>query len=95
MLEHPCPQTVDEPIRVLGLDGEDWTLIGSLAVVVYVLSTPFAGVAAGVFGMIGIRLAKRGRPPGALRHALWLLGFPLPGWPLAPPPHGRRYSPWR
>ena len=95
MLEHQCPRTVDEPIRVLGLDGEDWALIGSLAVIVYVLSTPFAGVAAGVFQMIAIRLAKRGRPPGALRHAFWLLGFPLPGWPQAPPAEGQRYSPWR
>lgn len=95
MLEHPCPRTVDEPIRVLGLDGEDWTLIGTFAVIVYVMATPFAGVAAGVFAMIGIRVAKRGRPPGALRHALWLLGFPLPEWPQAPPAQGQRYSPWR
>ena len=74
---------------------EDWALIGSLAVIVYVLSTPFAGVAAGVFQMIAVRLAKRGRPPGALRHAFWLLGFPLPGWPQAPAAEGQRYSPWR
>lgn len=94
MLEHPCPQTVDEPIRVLGLDGEDWMLLGSVAVVVYVLTTPIAGVAAGVFTVIGIRVAKRGRPPGALRHALWLLGIRLPGWPESPPAEGRRYSPW-
>ena len=80
---------------MLGLDGEDWALISSLAVIIYVLSTPFAGVAAGVFQMIAIRLAKRGRPPGALRHAFWLLGFRLPGWPQAPAAQGQRYSPWR
>ena len=45
--------------------------------------------------MIAVRVAKRGRPPGALRHAFWLLGFPLPGWPQAPAAQGQRYSPWR
>jgi hypothetical protein len=94
LVEHPCPRTIDEPIRVLGLDGEDWMLVGTVGMIVYVLATAFAGLAAGMLTVFGVRLAKRGQPPGALRHAFWLLGFPLPGWPLAPPSEGRRYSPW-
>ncbi|MFQ5945144.1 MAG: type IV conjugative transfer system protein TraL [Anaerolineae bacterium] len=95
MLSHPCPRTIDEPIRILGLDGEDWLVLGCLFIAVYAMLTALIGLAAAGLGAIVLRTAKRGRPPGALRQGLWELGVPLPGWPAAPPPEGQRYSPWR
>lgn len=94
MLLHPCPRTVDEPIRVLGLDGEDWIVVVGPILFVYLAWSllPAAIMGAGAFGMV--RLLKRGKPRGALMHALWALGMPLPGWPPAPPADGRTYSPW-
>src|SRR5439155_1016636 len=59
------------------------------------LGTVWGYLSGPVGKVIAIGLAKRGRPPGALRHAFWLLGFPLPGWPQAPAAQGQRYSPWR
>ena len=91
---HPCPRTIDEPIRVLNLDAEDWLTVGGAGLVVYAFTTPLTAVIVGVLGVVALRAAKRGQPPGAMLHMLWRLGVPIPGWTMSPPPEGARYSPW-
>jgi hypothetical protein len=95
VLASPCPRTIDEPIRVLGLDREDWALAGGATLLVYLVTNAPLGAAALILSVLCLRLAKRGQPPGALIHAAWLLGMSVPGWPPAPPPQGQAYSAWR
>lgn len=95
MLTTFCPRTIDEPIRIFGLDGEDWALAGGLTGAVYALGNAYYAAAALLTSLVGLRIAKRGQPPGALLHAAWLLGARIPGWPPGPPDAGQRYSAWR
>lgn len=94
MLTSSCPRTIDEPVRLLGLDNEDWAVVGILGLLVYLMTTATIGALVIALLVVGVRLIKRGQPPGAMLHTLWLLGMPVRGWPAAPPPDGRRYSPW-
>lgn len=90
-----CPRTIDEPVQVLGLDGEDWVLAGGVTGMAYALTTAYWAAAVLVVSLAVLRLVKRGQPPGALLHTAWLLGVRIPGWPPGPPPEGQRYSAWR
>lgn len=66
----PCPRHLDEPVTILGLEPEDYGLVmlslilASLCVTALLAFASGAAVGGLCWGM------KRGRPPGALIHAL-------------------------
>ncbi len=75
-----CPQVLDEPVKILGLEPEDFAVVAITPVFLALLCdalTSFGGTA-----LVGAALyfAKRGRPPGALFHTLHALELTrLPG----------------
>jgi hypothetical protein len=88
----PCPKHLDEPILILGLEPEDYSLV----IVVLIVSSLFLSALLSFAGALGAALAfwrlKRGRPPGFLIHALHRLEIlPIPGV-LRPRP--TPYAPW-
>lgn len=94
-MSRPCSRILDEPVRVLGLEDEDWGVGTLLFVMLHLIGWTVAGLVAAALGVGLLRAVKRGRPPGIVLHQLWRLGLPLvPGPPPAPPPGGQRYSPW-
>jgi len=87
-----CPTVLDEPVTLYGIEFDDLCVVlvagFALSLVIDIL------VALGVMLGCGIalRVLKRGRPPGALLHALHDLALvPLPG---IVPPRGQTYTPW-
>ncbi len=94
MLKHSCSQTIDEPVRILGLETEDWGIMMLVWIPGELLAPAYVALAIAIAAALVIRVAKRGQPNGALIHAWWALAFRLPGWPPSPPAEGRRYSPW-
>lgn len=94
-MSRPCSRIMDEPVRVLGLDDEDWGVGTTLFVMLHLFGWTFSGLAAAAVSVGVLRVVKRGQPPGMVLHRLWSLGLPLVrGVPPAPPPGGQRYSPW-
>ena len=87
-----CPQVLDEPVTILGLEPEDFAgtaLVPVLAALVLDTLPSFAcGAAVGAF----LYFSKRGRAAGALLHRLHALELTrLPGL-LSP--RVQRYSAW-
>ncbi len=86
----PCPKTIDKPLLILGLEGED---VGFL---MFVLGIPAIMISPAIPLMLIfaawplLAAFKRGKPEGYLLHALYRMGMPLKG--LLPPGDGVRYS---
>jgi hypothetical protein len=88
----PCPQVLDEPVKILGVELEDFVLIATfpLCLSLFLDTVPcFVGTALLAYGLYR---AKRGRPPGALLH--WLHAMELVRLPGVLSPRPQRYSPW-
>lgn len=88
----PCPQTLDEPVKVFGLEPEDFAVMlavpAAASLAIDVLLSCGCGVLVGLVMYFG----KRGRPPGALLHMLHDYGIvQLPG---ILPATEQTYSPW-
>lgn len=88
----PCPKTIDKPLLILGLEGED------IAVLMLVFGIPAILVSPGIpLGLIFIAWPllvyfKRGKPEGYILHVLYRRGLPLKG--LLPPGEDVVYSPY-
>jgi len=88
----PCPQVLDEPVKIFGLEIEDFTAVALTPMLAGLFLESWQSFAcAGVLG-VGLYRSKRGRAPGALLHRAhqWEL-VRLPGI-LSPRP--TTYSPW-
>jgi hypothetical protein len=88
----PCPNVLDETVKVLGLEIEDF---GMVAASPLVLGFVFDAVASfGLAFLLGVALylSKRGRPPGAVLHTLH--GLELTRLPGILGPRWQRYSAW-
>ena len=89
----PCPGTIDKPLLILGLEGED------IAVLMLVFGVPAILISPAVpLGLIfaawpALAWFKRGKPEGYVLHALYKNGLPLKGF--LPPGDGVVYSPYR
>ena len=90
-----CPTEADEPITVWG----DIHLIdlivamANFAVFVAALYRPFLGLAISAAALYGSTQARKGKPPGYLRHLLHYLevGYRIPGFH---PPRAKDYPVW-
>ena len=85
-----CSKTIDKPLLILGLEGED------VAVLMFVFGIP-AIMISPVIPLMLIFVAwpllvafKRGKPQGYVLHALYRRGMPFKG--LLPPGNDVRYS---
>ncbi len=88
----PCPMVLDEPVKILGLEPEDFTVVAALPLVLAFFFDALASF--GLTFLLGAMLyfAKRGKPPGALLHTLHALELTrIPGL-LGP--KRQRYSAW-
>jgi len=87
-----CPQVLDEPVKIFGLDVEDFGLVAATPLLACVVLDAVASFGcAAVLGAV-LYLSKRGRPPGALLHSLHALEITrLPGLLR---PRRQRYSAW-
>lgn len=79
MIMRPCPKTIDKPLLILGLEGED------VAVLMLVFGMPAILISPAIpLGLIFVAWPalvafKRGKPQGYVLHALYRLGVPLEG----------------
>ena len=88
----PCPMVLDEPVKILGLEPEDFAVVAATPLLLSLLVDAVASFGGAVLLGAAVYLAKRGRPPGALLHALHALELTrLPGL-LSP--RRQRYSAW-
>jgi hypothetical protein len=86
----PCPKTIDKPLFILGLEPEDMALLMLGFGVPAILISPAVPLGCILFAWPALAAFKRGKPEGYVLHALYRLGFPLPG--LVAPGAPRRFS---
>jgi hypothetical protein len=87
-----CPRTIDRPLLILGLEGEDVAVLMLLCGVPAILFSPMVPVLGLLAGWPLLARFKRGKPQGHVLHVLYRWGVPLKG--LLPPGEGLRYSPY-
>lgn len=94
-MSRPCSRVLDQPLRPLGLDDEDWLVGLAIFLFFHLFGWPFWGLVTAGAGIGALKVMKRGQPPGIVLHRLWSLRVPLiSGAPPPPPLRGQRYSPW-
>ncbi len=87
-----CPKTIDKPLLILGLEGEDIAVLMLLFGVPAILISPAIPLIL-IFAVWPALVAfKRGKPEGYVAHALYRAGVPLPGLLPPVPAHGERYG---
>ena len=88
----PCPQHLDEPVLILGLEPEDYGLVMLVLLLTSLVASALLSFGLALLAGIACGRLKRGQPPGALIHALHRLEIlPIPGVLRTQPPH---YAPW-
>lgn len=70
-----CARTLDRPITILGLEPEEFLLIGLAAGAVMFLVDPVPAVALGVGLAFALNRLKAGKPPGYLYGLLYRSGL--------------------
>lgn len=78
-----CPRTIDRPLLILGLEGEDVAMLMLVFGTPAVLLTPTVPLMLLFIGWPLLAAIKRGRPEGFMVHLIYRLGVPLQG--LLPP----------
>ncbi len=88
----PCPMVLDEPVKIFGLEPEDFGVVAATPLLACLFVD--AGASFGCAAMLGaaLYLSKRGRPPGALLHSLH--GLEMTRLPGLLRPTRQRYSAW-
>jgi hypothetical protein len=88
----PCPLVLDEPVKVVGLEIEDFAMVAvSPLCLAFIFDALMSFALAALFG-VALYCSKRGRPPGALLHTLH--GWEVTRLPGILGPRRRRYSAW-
>lgn len=94
-MPRPCPRTVDAPIRILGLEWDDWAVVSTVIMFILLAWTPAVAVVVAPPVILGLRAVKKGQPPGIMVHRLWAWGIVrLHGFPPPPDRNGSLWSPW-
>ena len=88
----PCPKTIDKPLLILGLEGEDIAVLMLCFGVPAILISPAIPLGLILGAWPSLVWFKRGKPEGYVLHALYRIGLPLKG--LLPPGDGVVYSPY-
>jgi hypothetical protein len=87
-----CPTVLDAPVTIMGLEPEDFAIVAIAPLfLAFVLDAAASLLVALALGWAVTR-AKRGRPPGAMLHALH--GWELVRLPGLLRPTVQRYSAW-
>ncbi|MBF0594613.1 MAG: hypothetical protein HQL22_06570 [Candidatus Omnitrophica bacterium] len=82
-----CPRTIDKPLLILGLEGEDIAVLMLLFGIPAVLIQPAIPLMLLFAAWPGLAFLKRGKPEGYMIHLLYRLGVPFDG--LLPLREGR------
>ncbi len=82
-----CPRTIDRPLLILGLEGEDVAVLMLLFGIPAVILTPTVPLILFFISWPLLAALKRGRPEGFMVHLLYRSGIPFDG--LLPPGEGR------
>lgn len=82
-----CPRTIDRPLLILGLEGEDIAVLMLVFGIPAVLLTPTIPLLLFLAGWPCLAALKRGKPEGYMLHLLYRFGVPFEG--LLPPGAGR------
>jgi hypothetical protein len=85
-----CSRTLDKPLLILGLEGEDVAVLMMVFGVPAVLISPSIPVMLLFAAWPALVVFKRGKPEGYVLHFLYKFGMPLQG--LLPPGEKRRYG---
>jgi type IV conjugative transfer system protein TraL len=87
-----CTNVIDEPLKIFFWELEDFQIIWTLPFVLNFVTGGALALGIAVVVAVLVYRLKRGKPSGALWHALhWLQLVPQAG---LLPPYTRRYSPW-
>ena len=87
-----CPKTIDKPLLILGLEGEDIAVLMLFFGIPAILISPAVPLGLILIAWPALVGFKRGKPEGYVLHALYRIGLPLKG--LLPPGEGVVYSPY-
>jgi len=87
-----CPVVLDEPVKICGLEPEDFALVGVTPLLASLVLDALGSFGCGAAVGLAFYFAKRGKPPGALLHALHR--FELTRLPGLLRPTQQRYSAW-
>ncbi|MBF0387725.1 MAG: hypothetical protein HQL20_07705 [Candidatus Omnitrophica bacterium] len=82
-----CPRTIDRPLLILGLEGEDVAVLMLLFGIPAVLISPTVPLILLFIGWPLLAAVKKGRPEGFMVHLFYRWGVPFEG--LLPPGDGR------
>ena len=85
-----CSRTLDKPLLILGLEGEDVAVLMMVFGVPAVLISPSVPVMLLFAAWPALVAFKRGKPEGYVLHVLYKCGVPLKG--LLPPGEKIRYG---
>ncbi len=87
-----CPKTIDKPLLILGLEGEDIAVLMLVFGIPAILISPAIPLGLILVAWPGLVSFKRGKPEGYVLHALYRIGLPLKG--LLPPGEDVPYAPY-
>ena len=87
-----CPRTIDKPLLILGLEGEDIAVLMLFFGIPAILISPAIPLGLILIAWPALVCFKRGKPEGYVLHMLYRTGLPLKG--LLPPGEGVPYSPY-
>jgi hypothetical protein len=85
-----CPRTIDKPLLILGLEGEDVAVLMLCFGVPAIIITPAIPVIIFFISWPLLARLKQGKPEGYMVHLLYRMGVPFEG---LLPPGLSKYSP--
>ena len=88
-----CPKTIDKPLLILGLEGEDIAVLMFFFGIPAIMISPAIPLVLIFVAWPALVAFKRGKPEGYVLHALYRMGMTLSGL-LPPGSEGKRYSPY-
>ena len=89
-----CPRVLDEPVRILGLEPEDFTSALAMPTMLSLLLDALPALLSGIAFGVTMYFLKRGKPPGDLSHQLYSLELLPLQWAGIVGTRPRLYTPW-
>jgi hypothetical protein len=74
-----CPRTIDKPLLILGLEGEDIAVLMLFFGIPAILISPAVPLGLILVAWPALSWFKRGKPEGYVLHMLYKSGLPLKG----------------